>query len=164
MTRSNTAIPVFLLAMFTSSGVAQSVDPVEELRICAAITDQNARLVCFDNLGERVLREEPADRNPAQQEVRAESETETATNVEPLPDDLGSSKNVQYVGLITSCERGHYGDWFFIFDNGQVWKDVNNRRLRFKECNFKATITKDAFGYKMQIDGMDATIRVKRSR
>ena len=164
MTRSNTAIPFFLIAMFTSSGVAQAVDTVEEIKICAAITDQNARLVCFDNLGERVLREEHADRNPAQPKVRPESETETATNVEPLPDDLGSSKKVQYVGLITSCQKGHYGNWFFIFDNGQVWEDVNNRKLRFKECNFKATITRYALGYKMKIDGMDATIRVKRRR
>ena len=165
MTRSNTTIFILLITVFTSSGVAQSADTVEELEVCAKMTDQDARLACFDNLGERVLREESADKKSTQEKMaQPEAETATATNAQPLPDDLGKAKNIQYVGLITSCKKGYYGDWYFIFDNGQVWKDVNNRDLRFKECNFNATITKDAFGYKMRIDGVEKTIRVKRNR
>lgn len=165
MTRLNTATFILVTAMLTSSSVAQSVGTVEELKVCARMTDQSARLECFDNLGERALGKEPADEKPAQeQQVEPEAVTETATDVEPLPDDFGSSKTAQYGGLITSCKRGHYGDWYFIFDNGQVWKEVNHRNLRFKECNFNATITKDAFGYKMQIDGMEKTIRVRRNQ
>ena len=165
MTRSNTAIFILLITVFTSFGVAQSVDTVEELKVCAKMTDQDARFACFDNLGERVLREEPADKKPTQEKMaQPEAVTATATNVQPLPDDFGSSKSIQYGGLITSCKKGHYGNWYFIFDNGQVWKEVNKRNLRFKECNFNATITRDAFGYKMQIDGIEKTIRVRRNR
>ena len=165
MTRSNTAIFILLTAVFTSPGVAQSVDTVEEIKVCAKMTDKDARFACFDNLGERVLREESADKKSTQEKMaQPEAETATATNAQPLPDDLGIAKNIQYVGLITSCKKGYYGDWYFIFDNGQVWKDVNNRDHRFKECNFNATITKDAFGHKMRIDGVEKTIRVKRNR
>jgi hypothetical protein len=165
MTRSNTAIFIFVIAIFTASGVAQSADTVEELKVCAEMTDQEARLACFDNLGERVLQEEPVGQKPAQEEkVQPETETETATVVEPLPDDFGSSETVQYGGLITSCKRGYYGDLYFVFENGQVWKEVSGRSTRLKECNFNATITRDGFGYQMQIDGIDRTFRVKRNR
>jgi hypothetical protein len=165
MTRSIAAIFIILITVFTSSGVAQPVDTVEELKVCARMTDQEARLACFDNLGERVLREEPAAEKPTQDQMpRPEAVTATETNAQPLPDDYGSSKSIQYSGLITSCKKGHYGNWYFIFDNGQVWKEVNKRNLRFKECNFNATITRDAFGYKMRIDGVEKTIRVRRNR
>ncbi len=165
MTRVNTAIFIFVIALFTSSGVAQSADTVEEIRACAGMADQSARLACYDNLGERVLREDPAAIEPPHEEdVQPEPVTETATIVEPLPDDLGKAKTVQYGGLITSCKKSGSGTWYFFFDNGQVWKDVDSRRLRFKECNFSATITKDAFGYKMRIDEVDKTIRVRRNR
>ena len=162
MTRSNAAISIFVIAMITSTGFAQSMDTIEELRVCARITDEDARLACFDRLGESVLREELADNRPTQEEeVQPAAATEAETTVMPL-DELGRSKNDQYVGLITSCKKGQYGKWYFIFDNDQVWKDVNNRNLRFKECHFNATITKSAFGYKMRIEGSDRTIRVTR--
>jgi hypothetical protein len=166
MTRSNTAIFILLITVFTSSGIAQSVDPVEELKACAKMTDRNARFACFDNLGERVLREASADKKPTREKMaQPEAVTATATNAQPLPDDLGKSTgSIKYSGLITSCKKGHYGDWYFIFDNGQVWKEVNKRNRRFKECNFNATITRDGFGYKMQIHGVEKYLRVRRYR
>ena len=165
MTQSNTAIFILLITVITSASMAQSADPVEELKACARMTDRETRFACFDKLGERVLQEELADRKPTREKVaQPEAVTATATNVQPLPGDWGKPGSIQYGGLITSCKKGHYGNWYFIFDNGQVWKDVNKRNLRFKECNFNATITKDAFGYKMQIDGVEKTIRVRRNR
>jgi hypothetical protein len=132
MIRSITAIFIVVSAMFVSPGVAISADTIEELKACAVMTDDDARLA-------------------------------TATTIEPLPDDLGSPENVQYSTVVTSCKKGYYGDLYFVFDNGQVWKHTGNRRLRLKECNFNATIMKDAFGYKMQADGIDGSIRVKRN-
>lgn len=165
MTRSKTAIFILLITVFTSSGVAQSADTIEELKVCARLTDRDARLACFDNLGERVLREEPAEKKPTQGKLaQPEAVTTTATDTQPLPDDYGESKTIQYSGLITSCKKGQSGNWYFFFDNGQVWKEVNKRNLRFKECNFNATITKGMLGYKMRIDDVDKTIRVRRNR
>lgn len=141
------------------------MDTIEEIKVCARMADQDARLSCFDKLGESVLGEEATDTKPTQEEkVQPEAAGESEAIVMPLPDELGGPKNVKYVGLITSCKKGHYGDWYFIFDNEQVWKDVNNRNLRFKECHFNATISKYAFGYKMRIEGSDRTIRVTRVR
>jgi len=156
----------------TSSGVAQSADPIEELKACARMTDRDARFACFDNLGERVLREESADEQPTREEVAqfVAVTTATETNAQPPPDDLGvskfgddqESKSINYSGMITSCKKGVYGNWYFILDNGQVWKEIVDRHLRFKECNFNVTITKDFFGYKMKIDAFEKPIRIKR--
>lgn len=165
MARSSTAISICLMAMFTSSGFAQSVATDEDLKNCARLTDQDARLACFDDLGKRVLGEELADEKPSQDEkVEPEAATEPATTTRPLPADLRALENARYSVQITSCQEGQRGGWYFIFDNGQIWKEVNNRNLRFKECDFQATIWKDVFGYKMQIEGEDRTIRVRRHR
>ena len=48
------------------------------------------------------------------------------------------------------------------FSNGQVWKQSKNDRVHFRDCNFDVTITKDFFGYKMQQEGENRRIRIKR--
>jgi hypothetical protein len=112
-----------------------------------------------------VLREESADKKPTREKMaQPEAVTGTATNAQPLPDDLGNSTGIKYSGLITSCKKGPSGDWYFILDSGQVWKEVNKRNRRFKECNFNVTIKKDVFGYKMQIHGIEKSLRVRRDR
>lgn len=172
MNRSIKAIITLLIMMSTSAGVAQSAGPIEELKACARLTDRDVRLACFDELGERVLREETAENKPARKEV-TQSEAvskKSEENVQPLPDDLGISKigddqestSVKYSGMVQSCKKGHYGDWYFILDNGQVWKDVGDSRLYFKECNFNVTISEDFFGYKMSIESLDKTIPIRR--
>ena len=172
MNRSKTAISIILLMVSTSSGVAQSADPIEELKACARMTDRDARFVCLDNLGERVLREESADEKPTR-EVVAQSEavtTATEINAQPAANDRAVSKseddqestNIIYSGTITSCRKGHFDDWYFTFDNGQVWKEMVRRKLRLKECNFSATITKDVFGHNMKVDAFEKAIRIKR--
>ena len=166
MIPSKTANLTLLILVFAVAGTAESADPVEALKACAEMTDRDARLACFDNLGQRVLGEESAQNEPAQEEVaQPEAETRTiAAEAQPLPDDLGVTgpKTTEYSGRVTSCKKGHYGDWYFIFDNGQVWKEVNRRNRRFKECDFDVTITKDTFGYRMQIDSLNKSLRVKR--
>lgn len=89
---------------------------------------------------------------------------------ESLPDDLGGrefSKDSELAEnqnreRITSCRKDLRDKWSFYFENGQVWKQVDSRRRRFRDCDFMATITRDTFGYKMQIDGKKERIRVSR--
>ena len=165
MTRLNTTVFLLWITFLASSSFAQSVDALEEIKVCAAVTEQDARLACFDRLSDQVLQQGPADTASAQQNAtKTEVDIAAATVVKPLPEDLGSSKVDRYAGTVTSCRKGQSGDWYFFFDNDQVWKHVSNRKLRFKECSFDVTITKDTFGYKMQIDGETRTIRVRRHR
>ena len=176
--RSRCAKYILLLTLglaCISTSIAQSEDPIEELKACAKMTDRDARFACYDNLGERVVREESAaKKSPTEMVAQPEgaATTGTATNAPSLPDDLrgevledrSQSTIIQQRGLITSCNEGRDGKWYFYFDNGQVWKQVNALKLHYKECNFTATITRDGFGYKMQIDSKKRKIRVSRKR
>ena len=68
-------------------------------------------------------------------------------------------------GRVVSCQLDVNDKYYFSFDNGQVWRQTDSKRYRLKdECQFVVTITKDFFGYKMQIDGEKAKIRIKRVR
>ena len=63
---------------------------------------------------------------------------------------------------VTRCEKDARKKYYFVFDNGQVWKQVSDKRLRYRECEFDVTITRDFFGYKMQVDGEKGRIRIDR--
>ena len=174
MTHVTTVFFTLLITVATVSGLAQTVDPIEELKACAKMTDRDARFACFDNLGERVLREESTDQKPTPESATQPEAvtTATATNAQPPPEVLDMSmigddqepKSISYSRVVTSCQKGVYGDWYFFFDNGQVWKYVGNRNLRFKECNFNVTVTKDFFGFKMQGDDLEKTVRIRRHK
>jgi nucleoid-associated protein YgaU len=87
----------------------------------------------------------------------------------PLTDDIGAwnirtANNAKRPirATVTRCFRNARDDYFFHFENGQIWKYKGNRRLRYKECSFDVTITRDGFGYKMQPIGEDRTLRISR--
>ena len=92
------------------------------------------------------------------------------STVKTIPDDLGKTrkghneKAEEYTGHVSSCQKAHDRQWFYFFDNGQVWKQVDRKRRYYKECNFNATITKDAFGFSFQVDGEGPKTRIRRHR
>ena len=148
-----------------AGGPAWSAESIADIKACAEVTDADARLACFDELAERLQNEEPAV-DPAT--AAATEEPEEAS----LPDHLGGadfeeqSENFEthHQGTITECKKGRDDRWYFVFSNGQVWKQSNKERRRFKDCNFPATISRDGFGYKMAIEvqGKQQTVRVSR--
>jgi hypothetical protein len=148
-----------------AGGPAWSAESIAEIKACAEVTDADARLACFDKLAARVQHEERAgDPAPA---VASEEGGEAT-----LPEHLGGAEfeeqsdnfETHHQGTITECQQDRDGRWYFVFSNGQVWKQSNLNRQRFKECNFLATISRDGFGYKMAIEvkGKQKTIRVSR--
>lgn len=94
------------------------------------------------------------------------------TDVVPLSDDVGKtsapgekSNSPKYATKVSKCtENPQSGQYYFYFDNGQVWKQSKYRKLRWRECEFDVTIEKSAFGYDMYIPEKDRTIRVSRVR
>jgi len=99
------------------------------------------------------------------------SAPKNAEQARELPKNLGGGKfdvrektQVQSVGAVKSCQKSQDGRWFYIFEDGQVWKQVDRVKRRYKDCKFNVTITKDGFGYKMQIADQSSTIRIRRHR
>jgi hypothetical protein len=143
-------ILIFAMGLtFASGSAAQTVDAISEINTCTELEDPDARLECFDALGERI-------KSPKQ----APAATETVT----APPRYQEQGDIVVSGKITFCKEGQFGNWLFLFEDGQVWQEVNNRKHRFKDCDFDATITRDGFGHKLQIDGYEKTLRVKRTR
>ena len=97
----------------------------------------------------------------------------TAATEPALSEEIGGEKFEQKQedgaeqnrGRVTSCQKDPSDKFYFVFDNGQVWYQTDGRRFRLKEdCEFTASVSKDLFGYKMQIEGEEGKIRVKRIR
>lgn len=180
--------------LFFSAAIAsgQSQDSIDELKSCARTADQDSRMACYEELGKRLLAEDSEASNgismasePATVEavvIASESNPEhtapvaagaAAVNTPQLSDDLGGESFDEKTedesdsgkGLIVKCEKGSNKKWYFHFDSGQIWKQADDRRLRLeKECNVMAIISKDLFGYKMAIEGLDGRIRVARRK
>jgi len=148
---------------------AQSQDLGKAISSCASITENDARLTCFDALG-AMMGEVPIAEatNPPVAETAAVVVAATAT---PLTDDIGKERvdpkepdeQPRYASRVTSCKESiQSGQYFFTLDNGQVWKQSNYRRLGFKNCDFDIEISKGTFGYQMYIPSKDRSVRVAR--
>ena len=88
-----------------------------------------------------------------------------------MPDEIGGDKYVpkgqrnirQDRAKVIACQRDRNDVYSFVFDNGQVWHQTDGRRFRKPGgCQFVAIITKDHFGYKMQVEGVKNQYRVRR--
>ena len=165
MIHRSQVVPALLGLGLLTGGPAWSEESIVDIKACAAVTDADARLVCFDELAERVQNEELAvDPAPA---VAAEEPEEAS-----LPEHLGGADfeeqsdnfETHHQGTITECQQDSNGRWYFRFSNGQVWRQSNLDRLRFKECNYLATISRDGFGHKMviEVQGKQRTVRISR--
>lgn len=130
---------------------------VDELRRCSLIEDSAARLACYDTQSGQQQPGRPAPDNTP----------EPATN--SSIDDLGSESIGRERGeaptlraTVTRCRKDGNDKYHFYFENGQVWKQTDRKRLKYKVCEFDITITKYFFGHKMQPDGGKSRIRITR--
>lgn len=186
---SNLTVFLYFVVALLGPTAASADDGLRtEILNCAALADDSSKLECFNAIAnqldpapdssgdsalettsEKAVSIESADKSK-DQEIKAEAEAQD--QIKEMDDSMGGGefadkagvKPKQSRGQVTSCKKSADRRWFFIFDNGQVWKQVDNRRRRFRDCNFSVLISEDAFGYKMQIDGGDSTIRINRIR
>lgn len=144
---------------------------LEELRACRIIADAEARSACYDKV---------VDRNEVSAAAGPERDADGPTGADeqddtlyvPLNEDVGREALVGgterreeiITGTVIGCRTDARGDTYFEFDNGQVWKEKTDSRVGFEDCNFDVTITKDFFGYKMQIVGEKRRIRISRHK
>jgi len=87
----------------------------------------------------------------------------------PLDDEIGKEalgrdeeKELVVHGTVVRCVEDATSKYLFYFDNGQIWKQKDNTKIRWKECAFDVTITKDFFGYKMIPVGETRKVRIGR--
>ena len=172
MATGGTVCAFALVMMLCAPASAQDAD---ELAACAKLEDPKARLACYDAASRRAPAPESAAEpaKPAQPpeaaQVMEAAEAQEPEQAAPLSDAVGKEQlpvedpNEGPVrGTLTDCREGPTGKWYFYFDNGQVWEQRDNDRLRLRTCDFDVTISKDFFGYKMEMPNSGNKIRVAR--
>jgi hypothetical protein len=137
----------------------------DELKSCAAFDDGAVRLSCYDRISGR----QDEARNP----VREDPEVASAPVSAP-PDNFGAetlhrddekkAKEPPVAARVSRCSKDVRDKYIFYLEGGQVWKQVSDKRLYFKDCNFGVSIRKDFFGYKMQLEDSKKKFRVSRIR
>jgi hypothetical protein len=156
-----------ILSFSMNDAKAAESNPNEALKACARTENTDERVACYEVLGKRVLDDEldvvgipevAASSMPEAQAVSVEAPAETG---------VVNSEDDEYKpirGHVRSCQEASDKRWFFVLDSGEVWKQSGGRARRFKDCDFDVTIRRDIFGYKMEIDGDDKTVRVRRQK
>lgn len=146
---------------------------MEALRQCREYSDIGKRLACYDHIGEPAPIVEtttvPADAEPQDtaaavaevpQELEDDSQYRELTDDIGLPMQEGGEKT--FLATISRCGLASNRIFYFYFENGQIWKYLGHRRLKYRDCNFEAKIIEDAFGFALQIEGESRLLRIIR--
>lgn len=173
-------------AVFSSASVADSVAIVAELKSCARIVANDNRVACYEALGKQVIQDEaPMQANSKLVPGGSATATETAIVTEAttatlapseqpsMTDSMGGYKFADKPSdhpdndihtRVVRCQQNIDKDWYFEFENGQVWKQVDRTRRHFNVCDFAVVVSEDGLGYKMRVEGKDWRIRISRRK
>ena len=178
--------------VFSPASVADSNAIVDELKNCARIAASDTRIACYEALGRQVIESETLTQagpkpTPMASTTSAVAVGTVAPTVETAPatasaapiaqpsmnDEMGGYQYAEKASdhpdndintRVVQCQQDRDKAWYFKFDNGQVWKQVDGTSRRFKDCDFPVVVSKDGFGYRMQVEGEGAKIRISRRK
>lgn len=182
------ALSVFLAVL---PAAANADDGAENNYLsCSRLIEESARLACYDSVSRgqaartaaeteakppsaAPLEVEPEPVPAAVGQKHEEDRSDDAADAErfvPLTDDVGASdlgrgklEEIRAIRAhVAECRVGASGRYYFYFDNGQVWKQVDKIRQDLEACDYSVTIEKDTFGYKMKPDANVRAVRIKR--
>lgn len=162
-------------------------DVSARLATCQAIAGESDRLTCYDGLAESLMPVAPAAPAPAPLAEAAPAAAAIAEAVpdptpEPAPapapqtltDEVAKQEikgadveRPEYTAKVTRCEElKQQRRMFFVMENGQVWRQSNAGRLKFKakDCQFDVMLKKDMFGWILHVPSENERVRVKRVR
>lgn len=159
------SILLFLIIFSTETNAEQgNQELAKQIRECAVIAKSKQRIDCYDQIAKHLD-------NSAVKNSTTKTASGSSTPTTTLPETLGGSRfdkdNKESPinrGKVVSCKRASDKRWFFIFENGQVWKQTDRRQRFFSDCNFNVTVQQDGFGYVMAIESKKSKIRIRRTR
>jgi len=157
----------FILLIGAASAAAGTVGAEEHLSgalvDCRAINDEVERLACYDQLAD-VYREVEWKEEPSSVLAVAPSAPPAVVATES---DFGRSKEVtnppdSIVGDIDEIDRTAYGKLILRLENGQVWQQLDSRRMTLREGD-EVRISRAMSGsFLLQKASGGTSIRVRR--
>jgi len=135
--------PFALLLICVFAGNVQAETLSQQLQTCAQFSDDQKRLDCFDTLTGNL-----------QQHAEAQFGQEEKAAIDEAPEAITAA--------ITDSVKGAYGKYTFRLDNGQIWRQLDNTRIIWKEGE-QVNVERGALGsFLMRNVRGGRTVRVKR--
>ena len=174
--KNNALITLAIFVLLSSSVKAQTLD--SSLVQCTKIQDSLARLVCFDDLAEQVVKSTTVLAKPSTKIMAAETKAVTTPatpkivskaesfGAEHLKKSSVAEEDLQIVFTVEKISKDHYGKLRFTFKNGQQWQQTDSAFLRVKEGD-SVLLKKgfmDAVYLKKNQPDSNKKIRVKRQK
>jgi hypothetical protein len=177
--------PTFVLLSLAAWSFAASAGSDEAARQCAGVSDDRARLACYDGIFSKPA---AADRDsapavPASGAARAETAVSstpaaaTAAAASSPQDDFGLSDTAKRARdpekakelipqsmseKVASVGRRPTGELVVTLDNGQVWVQIETTTMARISAGDTVTIRKAALGSYQLVSPNKVTVRVRR--
>jgi len=163
-----------MLLVFAMPITAQHDDgPMRELEQCRELDGDDQRLSCYDRIGETpsvvAATTVKTETSPVVDTTAAIDVQEQDSQYVELTDDIGLPKKAQpaddyntVLATISRCELASNRIFYFYFENGQIWKYIGRKQLKYRDCSGEAEIKEDRFGFELQLDGETRSVRVAR--
>ena len=169
---ANARYTIFVGAVFLFAVLAARADESisDGLQRCRLIEGASARLACYDGLSRGrtpapIAASASVDPSSVEQSAAEQSANKSLADpgTETVRGDTGDKyETVTIRATVTNCRQGENKKYYFYFENGQVWKQSGTSRKKYEDCEFEASIMRDAFGYRMLPDGETQRIRITR--
>lgn len=170
-----------LAALVSPIGSANSLQ--EKLSLCAKNNDSLQRLVCYDKLVENTKNNSQTSSQPVvseptpiqsnqQKELAVTQPKQTVTQANSVVqqhtnfgmENKQSAKNLieQIQAKVVKVKKGPYGDQIITLDNGQVWRQTDDTRLKLSEGH-QVTIKRGMLGsFFIGKENVNRRMRAKR--
>jgi hypothetical protein len=127
-----------ICTLFTLTSNAQSLNM--HLEACVKIKDNSMRLNCFDKMAEQVqLPQNIVSKKNRLSFADKLEEPKTASTTkaekfgaEHLKKSVTKESDLEIVFIIKSLSKDQFGTWRITFENGQLWKQTDDKFLKIK--------------------------------
>ena len=145
--------------LISQTALAEGVALGDKVEVCSKISQDTARLVCFDELTQ--INNSPELVPQIMVMTAAQVDDFSKNHVKKTDEE--KAKEILSISLtISKLEKTVRGQWTLTFNNGQKWQQKDTAKLRLKQGDL-VVITKGSLGaVYLQKENTNKRIKVKR--